>query len=298
MKENDTWTPPRLVKWISQDFKNRGFPPPHRLEAEYLVSHCLNISRLDIYLQYDKPCSLEERERLRELVKRRQKREPLAYIIGEFYFWTLVLFVGSGVLVPRQDTEILVEEAVNLIPDEERDSQYCILELGTGSAAIPLAISMERKNIHITTIEKYSPALGFAKKNLIKYKQEISKNHNQILMVQGDKFHAIQNHPFFDMIISNPPYIPERDIGDLQEEVRSWEPKDALSGGNKGLDFYQYLKNQAESLLKPGGILIFEHGYHQKQQILELFEPSTTLKIHKSTKDYSNNDRVLGYKKQ
>lgn len=297
MKNNDIWTPPRLVKWISQDFENRGFPPPHRLEAEYLVCHCLNISRLDIYLQHDKPCSIEERSHLKELLKRRQKREPLSYILGKFHFWTLELLVGPGVLIPRQDTEILVEAAINLISDQERTVHYHILELGTGTAAIPLSIAMERKQLHITTIEKNSPALKFANKNILKYQKEFLKNHNQVLLVQGDKFDAIQKYPFFDMIVSNPPYIPERDIDDLQAEVRSWEPKNALDGGKSGLDFYPYLKSQAELLLKPDGILIFEHGYQQKIQIMELFEQSSTLAIHQSIKDYANNDRVLAFKK-
>ncbi|MBU3914770.1 peptide chain release factor N(5)-glutamine methyltransferase [bacterium] len=298
MNTTEIWTPPKLVQWISNDFSRRGFPPPHRLEAEQLVSFALSISRLDLYLQYDRPCTKEEQTRLRKLVERRHTREPLAYILQECDFWSMTLEVGPGVLIPRQDTEVLIEAALEIIPNTINDQSFSILELGTGSGAIPLALCSERDNLFVVTIENSEKALQFAIRNIDKYKQENQRKRNKIFPVLGNGFDFISKQPIVDLMISNPPYIPAKDIEHLQEEVALWEPKTALNGGEKGLDFYELLKSSAEIHLKTGGFLIFEHGYDQKLPIIDLMKTSESLTLEKAIKDYSKQDRVLVYQKK
>ncbi len=287
------WTPPKLVQWISDDFEKRGLPSPHRLQAEQIVSHALNISRLDIYLQFDKPCTPKEQKAVRELVKRRYKREPTAYILGYHDFWSLRFKVGSGVLIPRQDTEVLVECILEKIQEEDPSENIRILELGTGSAAIPLALCSERTNLSIVTTELSKKALEYASYNLEKYTELIHQRKNCIVLLQGDRFQAINTKTKYDYIISNPPYIPKSDIGTLQEEVKEWEPSMALDGGEAGTSFYEVLLASTHEFLKPNGHLIFEHGFNQLQQLSDLVKSDNSLLMEENRKDYSGNQRVM-----
>ncbi|NQU65243.1 MAG: peptide chain release factor N(5)-glutamine methyltransferase [SAR324 cluster bacterium] len=297
MKKEDIWTPPKLVQWIHDDFVKREFPGSLHLEAERIVCHALNISRLDIYLQFDKPCTLEEQQAIRRLLIRRRNREPLSYITRTTDFWSLSLTVGPGVLIPRPETEVLVEATLKIMR-LGRNSPFKILELGTGSAAIPLALATEEQQLIFFATEISQLALSFAQENINRYQIEISRQQNQIHLVQGNRFDPIKKQPVFECIISNPPYIPTQEIGHLQEEVRLWEPRDALNGGSDGLDFYRYLKKSGESLLKSGGFLIFEHGYDQRESIQQMMCESSELEIFDSIKDYARHDRVLIFRKK
>lgn len=287
------WTPPKLVKWISKDFEQKGFPPPHRFQAEQIVSHALEISRLDIYLQFDKPCTPEEQKAVRNLIKRRYRREPTAYILGQQEFWSLNLDVGPGVLIPRQDTEILVESILEKIQAYPLPDQISILELGTGTAAIPLALASECTDLMIVSIELSRKALEFATRNLEKYSEILKAKNNRIVLVHGDGFQSINKKSTFDFIISNPPYIPNTDINTLQEEVKDWEPGMALNGGNSGTDFFERMIRASKRLLKTDGYLIFEHGFDQFQPITDLLEKENRLMIDESRKDYAGHDRVM-----
>ena len=160
-----------------------------------------------------------------------------------------------------------------------------------------MALCQERKNLVIITIEKSCDALNYALKNLSHYQPQIRAERNEIHLIQGDKFSAIKRQPHFDLIVSNPPYIPDHEIENLQEEVSLWEPGEALAGGKNGTDFIDFLKDSAQVLLKPGGYLIFEHGFRQKNCIQELMNTANLLTLKESIKDYSNNDRVLVYQK-
>lgn len=292
------WTPPKLVKWISDDLEIKGFPQPHRFQAEILVSHALEISRLDIYLQHDKPCTLLEQKKVRELVKRRYRREPVAYIVGSCEFWTLKLEVGPGVLIPRPDTEVLVEAIVEEFAEYSGHQRVRILELGTGSAAIPLALCNERGDLDIVTIEYSSQAMDFACRNISTYPNLITEKRNSISTIRGDRFSSIKPAPLFDFIISNPPYIPNAQFESLQKDVTEWEPKVALSGGESGIEFYDYLHDASACRLKPGGHLIVEHGFDQAGLIADLFHNSRHFELHKQRKDYAGNDRVSSFRKK
>lgn len=290
------WTPSRLVKWISEDLELRGFPKPYRFQAEQLVSHALNLSRLDIYLQYDRPCTQSEQDCVRKLLKRRYRREPTAYILGTCDFWTLTLEVGPGVLIPRIETEILIETTIEKIPVQTH-STIRLLELGTGSGVIPLSLCSERNHLQIFSTEISKEALHYAKRNLDRYRDLLEPKHNSVFLIQSDKFEAINTNLKFDIIVGNPPYIAEDLISSLQPEVRDWEPKLALMGGKSGIEFYRYLFHFADNYLSPGGYLILEHGYDQRDLLVNLLHSVPTLKFEHTRKDYSGHDRVLTVQK-
>jgi len=299
MSRHHPWTPTQLVKWISQEFERHQLPEPHRFEAELLVAYALKTTRLNLYLNYDQPTTKSERTLLRSLTKRRLQREPLSYILGTSHFWNLELFIGKGVLTPRSETELLVETAIELIPPQTLpETPYRILELGTGTGAIPLGISSSRSNLRIIAVDICKEALHFAKINIDKYQSEIKKNQNKIIPIQGNCFESINNSHTFDMIISNPPYIPNDQYSTLQKEVHDWEPKKALLGGEKGLDFFATLKNEAEKRLRPGGHLIFEHGFDQIDLISNLFSTAKLLHLEATIRDYNGHDRIMSFQKQ
>ncbi|MGK0288964.1 MAG: release factor glutamine methyltransferase [bacterium] len=296
MSSQEIWTPIKLVQWAESYFKKNKLPHPHRYEAELLISHALQITRMEIYLEYDRPCTPSELQTVRGLIQRRIAREPVAYILGTWEFWSLTLEIDQGVLIPRKDTEVLIESALKIIP-ENRDSQFHILELGTGSGAIPLAIAQERKNLSIVTVEKNTIPLNCARKNIQKYESEIQKQNNQISLVQGNLFNSIHSIEFFDLIISNPPYIPSHDIPTLQSEVTEWEPAEALDGGDDGLVFYRYLEKAGTFILKPQGHLLVEHGIHQEEEIQEIFLAQENYQFTEKNKDLSQISRTLTFQK-
>ena len=292
MPQNEIWTATKLVHWISNDLKKRGLSPPHRLEAELLVASALSISRLDIYLLHDKPCTADERSAVRKLYKRRIQGEPIAYILGEADFWTLNLDVGTGVLIPRQDTETLIEVTLECISAfAKSDSPISILELGTGSGAIPLALCHESKNLEIITTDISLEAMKYASQNIKKYEAIISGRQNVIYPVICDKFAGLIPRQQFDIIVSNPPYIDLEEYQTLQMEVKDWEPIVALQAQNKGLFYYEYFSSVAHQYLKPAGVLIFEHGYSQAQAIKKVFNHH--LVFQSSHKDLCQKDRVM-----
>lgn len=294
-----SWTPTKLVQWITNYLKEKNLPPSHRLEAELIVSHALNIRRLDIYLNYDKPCSPEELSEIKALLKRRVKREPLAYILGYWEFWTLRLQIGPGVLIPRQDTETVIETTLNYLKNRnEVTPTIAILELGAGSGAIPLALCMERKGLSIVSVEKSDKAIAYARANIESYRKKIRSDDNDIKLVRGDLFHAIGKRKQFDLIISNPPYITSPSIDSLQPEVARWEPEEALDGGADGLAFYRYLKETAPSLLTENGFLIVEHGFEQAKSLRVLFSEEPRLEFVEQRKDLNGNDRVIVLKRK
>ncbi|MDH5561271.1 MAG: peptide chain release factor N(5)-glutamine methyltransferase [Deltaproteobacteria bacterium] len=297
MSANDNWTPTDLVKWITEDFRNSDLPQPHRYEAELLVCKALNISRIDIYLQFDKPSTQQERSDLKALVRRRKKREPMGYILGEWEFYGINFLVGPGVLIPRSETECLIGIALELIDQRQTGDTKRILEIGTGSGAIPLALALNRVNLNILSVEISSKALSFARQNMLAYQTELSNLNSRIDLVQGCVFSLFKEIAYFDLIITNPPYIKIDEIDQLQAEVKYFEPKMALDGGVDGLDFYRAISQNLCSLLKSGGHLIFEHGFDQKLAIKKILEENKLLDFTDAYLDLNRVDRVMVYKK-
>ncbi|MBU1168132.1 MAG: peptide chain release factor N(5)-glutamine methyltransferase [Proteobacteria bacterium] len=285
------WTISKLITWTRDYFVTHGIDSP-RMTAEILLSHCLDISRIDLYLQYDKPMTAQELSRFKSLIKRRTEREPVAYITGSKGFWTLDLDVSPRVLIPRPDTECLVEKALCVIPEKKDDAPMTILDLGTGSGAIILALASERPGHCYVAVDISLGAVSLAAMN--KKKNRMDAN---VFFVNGSWFEPFKKKPGFDVIVSNPPYIPNADIEELEPEVRQYEPRLALDGDVDGLSCLRLIVDSASNYLKDGGYLFMEMGFDQKEAVRGLFEGHACYGQVEFFKDYAGLDRVVKVRK-
>jgi release factor glutamine methyltransferase len=266
-----------------------GLTDSPRLDAELLLCHALNVSRTYLFTWPERTLNTEHSKTFPPLLEQRLKGHPIAHILGEREFWGLSLTVTQDTLIPRPDTETLVESALTKLPIKS-DKTLSVLDLGTGSGAIALALKSERPTINITAVDYSQQALNIAKGNAKKYQLEI-------LFLQSDWFSALKNpHTQFDCIVSNPPYIEEKDPHLTQGDVR-FEPITALTSGTDGLDDIRIITQQAKLHLKPQGWLLIEHGYHQAKVVAEIFGANhfTNLQLQH---DLAGNPRVTIGQKQ
>jgi len=284
---NHPWTILKLLNWAASYFHSHQIDSP-KSTAEILLSHALGLKRIDLYLQYDRPLNRDELAAFKQLVLRRQKREPVAYIVGEKEFWSLPLTVGKEVLIPRPDTECLVEVALGVLKQARPSGPWRILELGTGSGAVALALASEQPD-HFYVASDISPgATLLARRNA--EKNGIANVH----FFAGNWLAPLRkSERWFDMIVSNPPYIPSGDIPGLQPEILRYEPLAALDAGADGLICLRHLIRDARHYLKTGGYLVLEIGFDQKKQVVALAETSGHYEAVSVHKDYGGNDRVV-----
>ncbi|MBF0289081.1 MAG: peptide chain release factor N(5)-glutamine methyltransferase [SAR324 cluster bacterium] len=295
--EQEIWTTRSILEWTHQYFQSKEIPSP-RLDAELLLAFVCQCSRVNLYLAYDKPLSTEERAHYRTLVKKRGDGAPVAYLIGEKGFWALNLFIEEGVLIPRPDTETLVEQACKLIQEWQdfHQNQTCtILEVGTGTAAIPLALCNSLKNVFIISTDISDIAIKVASKNIEQHHHLLSPRSNQINLIRGDRFEMLDGAAEFDIILSNPPYIPTGEIAQLQKEIVRYEPIQALDGGADGLDFYRYFFQHSAHYLKPDGQILLEIGYNQLPMLQEILPDY--LKLNQVVQDLQSHPRVCHLKR-
>ena len=290
----DQWTIAGILSWTQGHFE-KWRPETPRLDAELLLAFVLGCSRLDLYLKADQPLNQKERKAYRELVQQRADGCPIAYLIGEKEFWSLTLEVNKNTLIPRPDTETLVENTVVQIQNwqiKHPESQCLIAELGTGSAAIPLAICAEVKNLHIIAVDCSKDVLEVAERNMERHKSLLSPRNNLIELVESNLFSKINPTEKLDFIISNPPYIPSKNISSLQVDITQYEPLIALDGGPDGLSFYRYLLETAPSLLTPEGEMFLEIGFDQQANLNLLLKEFPDWKTSVFQPDLQGNDRV------
>jgi release factor glutamine methyltransferase len=229
----------------STDFLARKDVPSPRVDAEHLVAQALGITRLDIYLQYDRPLTDEETAACRELVRRRGTREPLAYILGEWGFRRLTLKVDSRALIPRPETEVVVERCLALLDGAEAP---VVLDVGTGTGAIALAIADEQPDAIVTAIDVSEDALALARENA-----ERTGLADRVSFARHDVRDGLPSGPY-DLVVSNPPYVEPDDLGTLQPEVRDWEPEQALVGHG----VTEQITRGAREVLRANGALVLE----------------------------------------
>lgn len=283
------WTILSLLKWAAGYFTAHAIDSP-RSTAEILLAHVLNLKRIDLYLRYDQPLTQNELSGFKALILRRVKGEPVAYITGHKEFWSLDLAVAPGVLIPRPDTETLVETAISALKagGDAAEPFGSVLELGTGSGAIALALATERPGYRYIATDISLPALTTAKANA-----ERMHLLPAIQFVAADWVDPFLLHaPGFDMIVSNPPYIPTADIAGLQPEVRGFEPILALDGRSDGLEAIRRIIHSAHPLLKPEGALLLEMGFDQKSRVAALIRECGRYASFHFIKDYAGHDRV------
>jgi release factor glutamine methyltransferase len=250
-----------------------------RTDARILLAHAMDVTREDLIAATRQP-SAEEAALFESFVARRLAREPVAYIQGRREFWSLDLKVGSGVLVPRPETETLIEQALTAFPD--RNAALSIADLGAGSGALLVAALKEFPNAQGTGFERSPEAFAYAEANLARHGLAA---RGRIVATDWNK----ADGPF-DLILSNPPYIPTADIEDLDPEVRLFEPRAALDGGADGLDAYRGLAGLLPRLLKPGGMALLELGLGQAELVEPLFQSLTVVRV---APDLAGISRVL-----
>jgi release factor glutamine methyltransferase len=291
------WTIIKLLKWTTSYFESHDIDSP-RSTAEILLAHVLRLKRIDLYLRYDQPLCINELSKFKVLIKRRVEREPVAYIVGVKEFWSMDFAVTKDVLIPRPETECLVEAALSLLPgdntSDNKSSSERILDIGTGSGAVILAIAfMQPKHIYFAS-DRSVKAIRLAQQN--------AKRHGLDTAVSffcADWFTPLhENNKGFDMILSNPPYVPTRVIESLQPEIYKYEPMSALDGGKDGLFCLRHIIHMAHACLNPGGHLLLEIGHDQKNDIRSIIDRCGNYEQVVFTKDYSGYDRVVRMKKK
>ena len=276
----ETWTVLRVLQWTTDYFLQKGIEGG-RLDAELLLADALQLDRVGLYLNYDRPLSDEELAACRARVGRRARREPLQYILGLAEFWSLPLRVTPAVLIPRPDTEVLVEEALSHFATEGR-----VLDVGTGSGAIALAIASERPAAQLEGVDVSAEALAVAEENAREngLAARVSLRQADLARLAGGPY---------DLIVANPPYIPAAEMVTLMPEVRDFEPALALCGGADGLENYRRLACQAPVLLCPGGWLLVEVGVGQAPAVEKLFAEAGLAEVY-NREDYAGIPRVVG----
>ena len=281
--DNNQWTIQKIIHWTTNYFKTHNVESP-RMSAEVLLAYALNLKRIDLYLKYDQPLNPLELSTYKKLIKRRVKHEPVAYITGTKEFWSKNFIVGPKVLIPRPDTECLVETTIDIISNKNNDLK--IIELGTGSGAAILSIASEKSDHKYFATDISESALDIAKQN--------AKNLNiEMTFLWGSWFDPILDHKPFDIIISNPPYIKTSQIKNLQPEISIYEPLTALDGGSDGLKCINKIIQNAYKYLNPDGYLLIETGFDQKDAVCQLANNSGQYKNITYKKDYSHLNRLV-----
>ncbi len=272
------WTVVRMLEWATGFFRSREISSP-RLSIEWLLAHVLGVRRLDLYLQFDRPLTTGELDRLRPLVRRRAAHEPLQYITGSTDFYNLTLRVEPGVLIPRPETEQLVER---MLSDHPGEDGLNLLDVGTGSGCIALAVKKERPGWQVTAIDISAEALRIAGRNAM-------ENNLDVRFAEAD-FSSWQPPEKQHIIISNPPYIPEDEMSGLTPEVAGFEPVEALTAPDIHV-VYQDLLQLCRNHLRPGGRFYFEINESHGDKLLFLCNKTPfTCRLEK---DYSGKDRFL-----
>lgn len=265
---------------IAQALSFYGEPDSYeQRECGWLLEHILKINHLTLKYKAEQPLTPQQEQQFLQGIARLRQGEPLAYVIGEQPFWSLTLKVTPDTLIPRPDTEILVEQALALIPQNQSVN---ILDLGTGSGAVALSIAKEHQNAQVFATDLSNNALKVAQYNAV------INDISNVQFLQGSWYEALASGQQFDVIVSNPPYIDEQDshLSDL-----SHEPITALTAKNQGLADLQVIIELAPQWLTAAGWLLVEHGYDQAQAVQKLFVQAGFAQV-KTVKDYGGNDRV------
>ena len=270
----------------SADFLGKKGVESSRLNAELLLAHLLKMPRMKLYLNFERALTAVETDGLRELVKRRGQREPLQHIIGSTNFCGCEIIVNRHALVPRPETELLAELGWNFLITHN-SSLVTALDFGTGTGCIAIALAVKCPAAKISALDFSADALALTKQNAA-----TNTVTERIEFFHGDGFGALPDKAQFDLIVSNPPYIPSAEIATLQPEVRDFDPRLALDGGADGLDFYRRLAAEAKNFLKPDGKIMLEFGDGQADAIKKIYESEKWI-VEAVKEDYSHRARIL-----
>jgi release factor glutamine methyltransferase len=279
-----------LLNWSTDQLEHDQIENP-RLNAELLLARSLNLSREGLYMQLQDQLKEEKKEVFERLIRRRITGEPLQYILGHQEFWSVDFQVDPRVLIPRPETELLVEQSLQILSEISFQRIPSVLEIGTGSGAVAISLAKEMKDIFLVATDISRDALLVAEENA-----RSAGVLGRIEFVNGnlfDPFRLYREGELFDLILSNPPYVDHSEIQRLSRGVRSYEPIIALDGGKGGLEIYQSITSQATFYLKKGGWLLLEVGQGQAQKVAEQIERSGFFLKPQLFPDLSGIERVV-----
>jgi release factor glutamine methyltransferase len=280
----DIWTVKRILEWTAGYLASKGCQTP-RLDAEVLLAHCLKLTRVGLYLNLERPLSQSEKNSYRKLVIRRSTREPASLIVGSKEFWSLPFKVLEGVLIPRPDSETLVEVVI----EELRHFRNPLaLEIGVGSGAISISVLRENSDTTVVGTDINPLALELAVRNAI----DLGCGQ-RFLPLKADLLSPFRICPIFDVIYSNPPYIPSNDISSLAPEIVNFEPVDALNGGDDGLSIICHIIAESPKYLRKGGSLILEIGDGQAEAVNKIIESGELYDQTNFRRDLAGKIRVI-----
>lgn len=259
-----------------------------RLDAELLTAHSLGLRRLDLYLQYDRPLREEELEPIRALLRRRAQGEPVAYLVGEREFHGRTFHITPAVLIPRPDTETLVDAALRWARARNVATPLRIADAGTGSGCIAVTMAAELPDAQVVASDVSADALAVAGDNA----QRLGVGE-RVILVQGAWAEPLHQHAPFDMLLSNPPYVTEPELHELAVDVRNYEPRQALTAGEDGMEAYRALLRDAPSLLAPGGYVALEVDPRRAEQVATLVAQAWPHATVRRVPDLTDRDRVV-----
>lgn len=284
VSSSETWSIARVLRWAAQDFEQRGNPTP-RLDAELLLCQALATDRIRLVIDAARPLAAPELEQYRKLIQRRRRGEPIAYIRGEREFYGHSLRVDARVLVPRPDTEALVETALQRT--RARSLYGRALDLCTGSGCVAIAFACARRTWRTTGVEIFEPARSLAQENAERLGVCFCTR-----WLLGDLFEPLGDRERFELITANPPYIPHEEIAGLDRDVRDFEPHLALDGGADGLGILSRIVQRAPDYLVAGGVLALEVGHDQAAPVEALLARRGFRAIERC-RDYGGHERVV-----
>ena len=282
------WTIQKLLNWVTEYLTGKGVESP-RLSAELLLSHITGLRRIELYTQFNKLVDKQQLDKLHDLVERAGKHEPVAYLVGKTEFYSMELNVAPDCMIPRPETELLVQRAIEFLRTREGIQHVC--DLCTGSGCIAVGIAKNFPNARIIATDICDAALSVAAANIEKYQLK-----DRIELLAGDLFEPVipqLDVGRFDLIVSNPPYVSSDEYEKLEKNVKDYEPRLALYAGVDGLDIYRRIIEKADDYLKPDAALMLEIGYAQGPAIKELLEQADVFTEITVEKDFHDNDRVV-----
>lgn len=286
------WTVLRVLQWAAGYLKTRGIESP-RAAAEILLAHALGTERVQLYVRHDQPLVPAELAAFKDAIRRRLQHEPVAYIVGRKGFWTLDLLVSPEVLIPRPETEVLVEQALGILRAHPAGRPARVLELGVGSGAVLLALAAEAPTHRYFGCDVAPGALAVAAGNAA-----AAGPGKGVHLWASDWFAGLAPAAVFDLIVSNPPYVRSAEMESLQPEIARWEPRTALNGGPDGLQSYRSILAGAHGHLAPGGRLLVEIGSDQREAVARLGDEIGRYGPAECRRDYAGHDRVVAWRKK
>lgn len=282
------WTIRKLLAWITEYLTKNEVDAP-RLSAEMLLSHVLDLKRIELYAQFDRIVEKDALDRLHDLVERAGRHEPVAYLIGRTEFYSLEMEVSADCLIPRPETELLVQRAIEFLRTREGPQHVC--DLCTGCGCIAIAIAKGCPDARVVATDLCDKALAVAARNVDKHGVP-----DRIELLCGDLFDPLVPQldvTQWDLIVCNPPYVSTAEYEALDKNVKNYEPRTALLAGADGLDVYRRLCERIDRFLKPDGALLLEIGYAQGPAVRDLLERTALFATIAVEKDHQNHDRII-----